>query len=129
MDAKDEGSAEASRFSLKEFHKITENDIELEVDIIETYVKSTREELNKLKTAIQQSETKAAEIIAHSIKGASRFLAATQMSRLALELEELCRDGNLTEATKCLSKLEEEMNETINVLCQYRDTVKHKLSL
>jgi HPt (histidine-containing phosphotransfer) domain-containing protein len=73
---------ELPRFNLKEFRCITENDVELQIDAIETYIRSSAQEMNKLKVALAQSQKKDAEIIAHSIKGASKYVAADKVSLL-----------------------------------------------
>jgi hypothetical protein len=50
------------------------------------------------------------------------------MSKLANELEMLCRNGNLTEALKRIPKIEEELIETIKVLSHFCDNAKKNLN-
>jgi hypothetical protein len=46
------------------------------------------------------------------------------MSKLANEVETLCRDGNLSEALKRIPEIEEELTETNKVLSNFCDNAK-----
>jgi hypothetical protein len=71
-------------FNLQEFRCITESDVGMEIDTIDAYLESSQQELSKLKDALSQSKAKEAEIAAHSLKGASKYVAATRVCVVSL---------------------------------------------
>lgn len=64
-------------------------DTAMELEMIETFIESTRDEWRKFETALAASTAKDAEIYAHSIKGAAKYTGAKKVliacSRMGLK--------------------------------------------
>jgi CheY-like chemotaxis protein len=74
-------------------------------EIMPTYLVSNKEHLQKLISAVK--EANATDIVshAHAIKGAGRNLGIAQLSKAALQLETMARQGNLSKAEELLKSI------------------------
>lgn len=73
--------------------------------LVDSFVRDSRHRLELLHDAIQQGEPDEVRQTAHSFKGSSGNLGATELSALCLELEQTGRSGNLTRAPELLEQM------------------------
>lgn len=109
-------SSEAGELLLKQI-----NLRELEIRILhkpenirqikEIFAKRSKTLLEKLSESIEESDCSRLREIAHSIKGLAGMLAAGNAFSLALQIEQLARDGKLEEAEEQVPLLIKQVNE------------------
>jgi HPt (histidine-containing phosphotransfer) domain-containing protein len=80
-------------------------DEQLIKELMPTYLESNKEHLKKLISAVK--ETNATDIVshAHAIKGAGRNLGVVQLSKVAMQLETMARQGDLSKAEELLKSI------------------------
>jgi PAS domain S-box-containing protein len=80
-------------------------DEEILKQLMPTYLASNREHLGKLISAVK--EANAADIVshAHAIKGAGRNLGVVQLSKAAMQLETMAREGDLSKKEELLKSI------------------------
>lgn len=62
-----------------QYQELTGDDSEMELELLETFIDSTRQELDKYNSAVRSNNTRDAEIYSHSIKGASKYVGASRV--------------------------------------------------
>jgi len=87
--------------------KVVANGIDEQLikELMPTYLESNKEHLQKLISAVK--EAKATDIVshAHAIKGAGRNLGVVQLSKVAMQLEMMARQGDLSQAEELLKSI------------------------
>ena len=87
--------------------KVVANGIDEQIikELMPTYLASNREHLQKLISAVK--EANATDIVshAHAIKGAGRNLGVVQLSKVAMQLETMARQGDLSKAEELLKSI------------------------
>jgi CheY-like chemotaxis protein len=80
-------------------------DEQLIKELMPTYLESNKEHLQKLISAVK--ETNATDIVshAHAIKGAGRNLGVVRLSKVAMQLEMMARQGDLSKAEELLKSI------------------------
>jgi HPt (histidine-containing phosphotransfer) domain-containing protein len=78
-------------------------------EILNEFLEHTPKQLQTLADAVLKGDAHMVEREAHSIKGAAKNMGATRISDLSLELEQLGRKGDLTNAKDTLDKLAAEL--------------------
>ena len=61
--------------------------------LVEQHTENSRENVNRVKQAIEQEDIETLERAAHSLKGASAQFGATHLNKLAAEIESLAKSG------------------------------------
>jgi PAS domain S-box-containing protein len=77
------------------------------------------EQLKRLKDGIGQHDAQVVKAAAHSIKGAARSFGSAALSRTALWLEEMGRNGDLAGAEAALQELEQEAGHFADFFARY----------
>ena len=83
-------------------------DVSFWQELLDAYVSETAARLNSLDQALASTEAEAATREAHTVKGGSAEIEAPQMRALALQVEQLCKAGDLTAAAASARLLREE---------------------
>eukprot|EP01124_Arcella_intermedia_P020822 TRINITY_DN28352_c0_g1_i1.p1 TRINITY_DN28352_c0_g1~~TRINITY_DN28352_c0_g1_i1.p1 ORF type:complete len:140 (-),score=35.86 TRINITY_DN28352_c0_g1_i1:103-522(-) len=123
LDALDDLFPNKLRFDKAAFKEITEGDAEMEYDMLDTYFESTKEELEKLKSAMATKHAAHLEIYAHSIKGAAKYVGAAKVAERALQIETLSKQNQLGLLPALISGLEIELLKTNEILQEYKGTI------
>jgi len=90
------------------------------VDLLELFVATTTEDLEKLRTAIDAGAMTFAAAAAHSIKGAARGFGFDELSREAEALELQARGQGQGQPRDMLAGLEARLGEIVAALQKYR---------
>ncbi len=109
------------RFERQALDARTMGDKELKDDVINTFIQTTKDNIQLLKDAIQQENLEMIAERAHAIKGSSGNIAGMKLSALASKIEKSSRAGNrdtskLEELEKMITGLEEEFGLLVKVL-------------
>lgn len=91
--------------ALAELQDVMEDEFET---LIQTYLKDSRERINSLKAALNESRAEAFAKTAHSFKGSCINIGAPCLGELCREAEKLGRDERLTDAPAMLDAIEAE---------------------
>lgn len=81
---------------------------EFAIDVLKTFVRDGFNTMERLERAIQDGQCRACEELAHRLTGASRNLGAERLGQIALALENLGREGDLSSAGPLLKELRKE---------------------
>ena len=85
-------------------------DRELIAEVVDLFVADRATLLGDLRRALSQNDAKATREAAHRMKGVLATLAAPAATATAQRLEELARQGDLTDAPSTLDVLEREID-------------------
>jgi len=66
---------------------ITDNDEEIMLEIINEFISSSASYISDLENALAAADLKKVNFVAHKLKGALKFLGATQQADIAQEIE------------------------------------------
>jgi len=86
-----------------------EGDEELLQDICRIFLDESPKLMARLQQAVEQGDPEEVSRSAHSLKGESGYLGATNVSQMAKQLETMGRDRELSQATAVLEQLQREM--------------------
>lgn len=90
-----------------------DGDIELLMEMIELFITDYPKLMSKIKNAIIQKDSRELERNAHTIKGSVGNFAADSVYGIALSLEIMGRNDDMTDAEEAYAKLEREMERLI----------------
>jgi len=90
-------------------------------DVIAEYLKESPSVLAKLRDAVARSDVPAIRRAAHSLKGTSASLGATELSGRCAELEQRSRNGEVGDATADVAAIEAELSAVSEALRNARD--------
>ncbi|SRR6056297_2600209 len=79
--------------------------------ILEVFMDTTRNDLEKINQALGRQDAGAASDAAHSIKGAAGNLGFSEMSETAKTVEYNAKDGRLDEVTTGFSTLKQQLSQ------------------
>jgi len=79
-------------------------------ELLALYLTDTSQRLGELRTALTRKEVRAAEGLAHSLKGSSNNVGVRGMAALCLQLEGQLADEAVNAATRTMAQLEEEFS-------------------
>ena len=79
------------------------------LELIELFLETARDDMDKIRTCLAQKDANGVAMASHSIKGASSNLWLTEMAELTQKMENDARNGDLTQFTGYLSKLESQI--------------------
>jgi HPt (histidine-containing phosphotransfer) domain-containing protein len=90
-------------------------------ELLDLYAQESRGIVTKLREAVARGDANETREAAHSLKGSSGYVGASQVARLSAELEQAARAGTLDRVELLLADLEHEFSracETIDALQQ-----------
>lgn len=102
---------------------LIEGDMELLTELIDLFWESCPKLLAEMQTAIHAHDATTLTSTALTLKGAVGSFAATRAFNAALQLEQLGREGNCTQAVAALRHLEVELNRLRPVLAEVQDNL------
>lgn len=80
----------------------SEGDAEFLRELIAVYLADTPKQLTQLEDALSRQDAAVAMRAAHTMRGSSSNFGAEQFSRMAHEIENVCKASNLSAATSSL---------------------------
>ncbi len=86
--------------------------------LIEQHTQSARENVALVAVAIEKSDIESLERAAHSLKGASAQFGAVGLMAVALEVEELAKQGCLDDVAELLTELMDIQKQTAEVMLE-----------
>ncbi|WP_407357195.1 PAS domain S-box protein [Methanolobus sp. WCC5] len=93
-----------------------DGDIELALQLISTYMKHTPQQIESLKTSLENADAEEISNCAHAIKGSSANIGGMALSRIAGEMEKAARLRKVEEAAGMLAEVEEQFGLLIKHL-------------
>ena len=87
-----------------------EGDEEFLMEVLEGFLDNVRAQIGTIHQAISSGDAEVVRKEAHSIKGGAANLTADELSRIALELENIGKSGLLEGGTEVLERLEREFH-------------------
>lgn len=84
--------------------------------LLETYIDDSKVRIEEIKTALSGSDADSVRRAAHSLKGSSGNLGATNMAALCLQVEEKGREGNLDDLDAALVNIETEYLQVVEIM-------------
>ena len=97
-----------------------EGDHELLREVVGLFLVETPELLAAIRDSIMRGDGQMLELAAHSVKGAARSFGAYAACEAALKLEEMGREGDLTQAESASAELDREIAHLTRALAEYR---------
>ena len=97
-----------------------EGDHELLREVVGLFLVETPELLAAIRESITRGGGQMLELAAHSVKGAVRSFGAHAACEVALKLEEMGREGDLTQAESASAELDREIAHLTRALAEYR---------
>ena len=88
--------------NLVQLHRISEGDIEFEIEVLQVYVKDILDRVEKVREAIANKDYLHIAKDAHHMKGASGNVGALQIRDLAVQIEGLDLEQDLEKVSKIL---------------------------
>jgi len=95
-------------FDLTEFLERVQDDKELLLELLEIYVSDYQEKRIQLEQAIQDQNYEEVRSITHSLKGASGNISAKILRQTFLDLEEMAKNEDLSEAANAFSEMDQQ---------------------
>jgi signal transduction histidine kinase/CheY-like chemotaxis protein len=86
-----------------------DGDADLLNELIQIFLAESPRQIEKLSRAIQSGDVDATQRTAHTLKGELKYLGLTQAAEQALELENMCRAGELQGAAELFRTFKTEM--------------------
>jgi HPt (histidine-containing phosphotransfer) domain-containing protein len=105
-------------FDLHALLQRVENDLDLLGEMVELFRESSPALLAEIEGGIAQDDAARVERGAHALKGALQSMSAAAAARVAYELEESARQGNVRESRPTFDSLQREVEQLIEALKQ-----------
>ncbi len=106
--------------NIDEVMEIMDNDQELLIECFDDFVEGVSDYIANIKEAIDSNNEKNLNEAAHKMKGTLRYLGAIHASEIALKLEKMGKDNDLSESSATLQKLEFECKRIIDFVAEYK---------
>jgi HPt (histidine-containing phosphotransfer) domain-containing protein len=110
-------------FDRDEVMERVDGDIELLMEIVELFIKDYSKLMSNIKNAITQKDSRALARSAHTLKGSVGNFAADFVYNIALSLEVMGRNNDMTDAEEAYIKLEIEIERLIQAFDMLRKEV------
>ena len=85
-------------------------------DLIESYKEDAQKLLDSLKSSSREADTEVMIRAVHTLKSSSNNIGATALAEMALEIEALCKDNNVSQAEALIPELESLFAQTLKAL-------------
>lgn len=102
--------------NLKKLSRIHGLTVEEFVEILEVFVDTAKEDIEKIRVAVEERDLLSAERAAHSLKGASGNLGFEKMAEMARDVEVNAEKDELDQIKSVLPLLTRELEEIISQL-------------
>lgn len=96
----------SSYLNLNYLHRLSDNNLEFESELLQIFVQDSSERLGFLRQAIDQQDIRQIEQIAHHIKGASANVGAILMCQAAAQLEQQACQKQVSSPAALLAQIE-----------------------
>ncbi|MBN1517953.1 response regulator [Candidatus Sumerlaeota bacterium] len=100
---------------LEHLDAVCDGDAEFKRELIDLYREQAQIQLEELHDALQRKDAAAVNAIAHTLKGGSGNVGATQIRELAYEFEKAGKSGNIEMLDEQFEKLKNLFEETLNI--------------
>jgi len=87
------------------------DDVELLRDIVQIYLEDAPAIVERIHTAISQSDANSLQRAAHSLKGLAATLSAAEVVGVAAKLEHLAATRDMSDASKSIAEVDERLDE------------------
>jgi two-component system, sensor histidine kinase and response regulator len=104
-------------FNLAEIMRIAGDDLEFVKELLTCFFDVAPAQVEKIRQAIIEHDAAAVSYNAHAIKGAAGNIRAETTSKAARKLEEIGKEGDLSNADEALSNLEVELEKLKMATC------------
>jgi HPt (histidine-containing phosphotransfer) domain-containing protein len=94
------------------------DDPKFTAEVLGSFLRDGLQTIKDLETAIQAQDAAACELLAHRMKGASLNLGAEELGSIALAMETLARDGDLSKTAPLIEQLHAEFERVRAFLLQ-----------
>jgi HPt (histidine-containing phosphotransfer) domain-containing protein len=94
------------------------------IEIIDTFLESSPETIAELQSAFDQNDSATLRRAAHSLKSNGKTFGAAEFSKLAFELEEIGKSGDLARVSDELDILNCEYQQIISELEAYKTSLR-----
>lgn len=88
-------------------------------DIVETFVSSTEDLLNRMDAAVVAQDAAALKSAAHELKGACASVGANEMSKMSADMEMMGRDNQMAGSRDALLRLADLFNQVKRSLANF----------
>lgn len=95
-----------SVLDIDELMERVEGDSEFAQEIIQLYLTNTKDQINSLKDAVNKQDREVITYLAHSLIGSSGDIGASSMQEIAGKIEQLGREGELSEISDIIGDLD-----------------------
>jgi PAS domain S-box-containing protein len=92
--------------ALERLMEIIDDDQAVLVELIDTFLEEALLSLNSLRQAVAQEDAAGIRLLAHALKSGSNDFGAQRLAWLCQKLEDMGREGSLSEATEILAQIE-----------------------
>ena len=96
---------------MKEVMERVQDDRELLIELLQIFTDDYNEKKKLLEQAVGKNDFEQIKSISHSMKGASGNIAAKKLRGSFMELEQMARDQNLTNAQALVAVIDQQFNE------------------
>lgn len=97
-----------SHINLSQFEELKELLSEDFTDLMQTYMQDSLQRLSEMDTAYTNLDNRLGYNAAHSLKGASSNLGATELTELCYKLQEICRTGQIHRHQQLIEEIKTE---------------------
>jgi HPt (histidine-containing phosphotransfer) domain-containing protein len=112
-------------FDKDEVMERVDGDIELLMDMVELFIADYLKLMSNIKNAITQKDSKELGRSAHTLKGSVSNFSANSVYEIALELETMGRNNDMSNAEEAYTDLEREMERLIKAF----DVLRKEITL
>jgi len=99
--------SQARPVEIEQIQEVADGDIEVELDLIETFLSDSEEQIRGLEVALGEQDAEEVRGRAHTIKGSSANAGAKVMQELAYQMETIGADKELAQAPDVHSELKD----------------------
>lgn len=90
-------------------------------EVIDLYLQDSKKYIQQLNTALQNSNHKELELIAHSLKGASASVGAVNMEKISHAIEHSVKNNDILPVESLLQDLQQEYNRVYHQMTQFKE--------
>lgn len=99
---------QSSHINLSQFEELSELLAEDFTDLLHTYIQDSLQYLSEMDTAYTNLDNRLGYNAAHSLKGASANLGATELTKLCHILQEICRTEQIHKHQQLIAEIKAE---------------------
>lgn len=88
-------------------------------EILQTFLDSAPDTLSQIQQAVSSGSAVDLRLHAHTLKGSSANVGATQLSELSLVVENMAKEENVDDAEAKVAEISTELNQVMDYLQNY----------